>query len=37
MEASEREWRDSYSAWKYTDMADWREQFNQYKAQTGNY
>ncbi|XP_033625000.1 cholinesterase 2-like [Asterias rubens] len=32
----EREWRDSYSAWKYTDMADWREQFSQYKALTGN-
>ncbi|XP_071788163.1 cholinesterase-like [Asterias amurensis] len=37
METSEREWRESYSAWKYTDMADWREQFNQYKSATGNY
>ncbi|XP_033624927.1 cholinesterase 1-like [Asterias rubens] len=31
----EREWRESYSAWKYTDMPDWREQFNQYKSATG--
>ena len=37
MKTSEREWRESYSAWKYTDMADWREQFNQYKSATGNY
>ncbi|XP_071789077.1 cholinesterase-like [Asterias amurensis] len=36
MDDIEREWKASYSAWKYTDMADWREQFNQYKALTGN-
>ncbi|XP_071788164.1 cholinesterase-like [Asterias amurensis] len=36
IEATEREWKESFYTWKYTDMADWREQFNQYKALTGN-
>ncbi|XP_022098355.1 cholinesterase 1-like [Acanthaster planci] len=28
----ERQWRQAFKTWKYTDMADWRDEFNKYKA-----
>jgi len=31
----EREWKQSYSTWKYEDLADWKNEFNQYKAIRG--
>ena len=32
LDVAEREWKQSYSTWKYTDMANWREEFASYKA-----
>jgi carboxylesterase type B len=32
LEMTEREWRQSYYNWKYTDLANWREEFARYKA-----
>jgi carboxylesterase type B len=31
MDAAEREWREAFSTWKYTDLADWRKEFSEYK------
>jgi len=30
--STEREWRQSYYSWKYTDLANWREEFAKYRA-----
>jgi carboxylesterase type B len=32
LEVAEREWRQAFSTWKYTDLADWRKEFSEYKA-----
>ncbi|XP_038046539.1 cholinesterase 1-like [Patiria miniata] len=32
MDEAEREWRQAFSTWKYTDLADWRNEFAEYKA-----
>ncbi|XP_022105590.1 acetylcholinesterase-like [Acanthaster planci] len=32
MDVAEREWKQAFSTWKYTDMVDWRKEFTEYKA-----
>ncbi|XP_022105612.1 cholinesterase 1-like [Acanthaster planci] len=32
LDVAEREWRQAFSTWKYTDLADWRKGFTEYKA-----
>ncbi|XP_022105576.1 cholinesterase-like [Acanthaster planci] len=32
MDVAEREWKEAFSTWKYTDMADWRKEFTEYKT-----
>ncbi|XP_038079002.1 cholinesterase 1-like [Patiria miniata] len=32
LDVAEREWREAFHTWKYTDLADWRYQFAEYKA-----
>jgi hypothetical protein len=32
MEVAEREWKEAFSTWKYTDLADWRKEFTEYKG-----
>jgi carboxylesterase type B len=36
LEVTQREWRQAFSTWKYTDLADWRKEFMDYKATNVN-
>ncbi|XP_022105581.1 acetylcholinesterase-like [Acanthaster planci] len=32
MDVAEREWKEAFSTWKYTDRADWRKELAEYKT-----
>ncbi|XP_072048630.1 uncharacterized protein [Amphiura filiformis] len=36
LEETERQWREEFHTWKYTDMEEWRDTFDEYKPNGGN-
>ncbi|XP_072043131.1 acetylcholinesterase-like [Amphiura filiformis] len=36
LEETERQWREEFHSWKYTDMEEWRDTFDEYQPNTDN-
>ncbi|XP_072048627.1 cholinesterase-like [Amphiura filiformis] len=36
LEETERQWREEFHTWKYTDMEEWRDTFDEYQPNGGN-